>query len=517
MPSYRFAEYLFDPDRLCLLRDGEAVPAQPRVLEMLALLIDNRDRVVTRDEMAEALWERSLVSEDAITKRIGLLRKVLGDTARDRRFIQTAYGKGARFVGRVTVEGVAPPSVASTAIDSNAPQTAPPTIVILPFRTLGTAGSDSQIATGLPDDITSALVKLRSLRVIARGTAFRYAGSETPLGDLRADLGVSYALNGTVERAPRGVRIYVELLRTEDEGIVWSENFRVAEEEVHEIRDELIHQIVNRTEIAIPKEEAARAALKMPSHLTTWEAYHRGVSLGVETMQPDFPRARLYLERAIAGAPDFARAHAALAFVHWNSMNEGDQTEACRTAMLTEAECAVALDGEDPMARVALATMLGSLGQMDAGALHIARALHLAPGMARTHAVRAGFHTAKGELAESLSAIDQAISLSPRDPHLARWLSIRLVNHILQGDLDAVHADACEIERIGSDQISALGWALTAFSISSDADGIARIRTRLVHLLPGGRAVGIPVAYKSLPPLLQAMLTKTFVDHDLMG
>ena len=517
MPIYRFADYRFDSDKLHLTCDGKAVSAQPRVLELLAFLIERRDRVVLRDEMADALWDRQVVSEDAITKRIGLLRKVLDDTSAERRFIQTAYGKGARFVANVYLAAPAAQAVASSPPETASTPVSPPSIVILPFRTVGTLGAHSSIATGLPDDITSALVKLRSIRVIARGTAFRYAAGDTPLADLRRDLGVTHALGGSVETVPQGVQIYVELLRTADEGIVWSESLRIAAEEIHEVRDELVNRLVNRAEIAIPRDEAARAALKMPSQLSAWEAYHRALSLGVETLRPDYPRARVYLARTIAAAPDFSRAHAALAFVHWNSFNEGDLGEDHRAAMLAAAERAVELDPDDPMARVAYGTMLGSTGDMKTGAAQVEQALLLAPGMARSHAAISGFLTARGELGQSLSAIDQAISLSPRDPHLARWLSIRLVDHMLLGRTDDARHDAYEIERIGSDQVSALGWALTGFAVAGDRDGAARTKARLVRLLPNGKAQDIPPSYKSLPPMLQALLTKTLRDHDLMS
>ena len=518
MPTYRFDDFAFDADLLRLERGGQPVAAQPRVLELLGYLIERRERMVSRGEMAEALWTGSFVSEDAITKRIGLLRKALGDTGKPSRYIQTIYGKGARFVGTLAEDAAqASPAAASVAAPSamtHADQA--PAIAVLPFRLDGKEGLLGETARGLPDDITSALVKLRSLRVIARGSAFRYASGNTPLADIRRDLGVGYALGGSVEPVENGLRVYAELVRTRDEGVVWSENYRIGLQEVHDLRDELVGRVVNGIDIAIPAEEAARATLKMPSQMDAWEAFHLGQSLGVETIAPDFPRAEVYLRKAVENAPGFTRAHAALAFVHWNFFTEKRDEERNRELMLVEAERALALDALDPMAHVAIAAMRGTLGDMDAGLTHVSRALDLAPNFARAHAAMAGFQTGRGQLAESLASVERAVSLSPRDPHLSRWLAIRLVNQCIVQDMDGVRATAGEIARTGSGQVSALGWALTGYSLCGDAEEAGKVATRLRKTLPGGKSQGIPGVYNGLPPMLQAMLAKAFADHDLV-
>ena len=98
--SYRFEEFELDRDRFELRHNGVVLSVQPKTLEILFLLVENRDRLVTKDEIVEGIWEGRAISDSALSSQIKALRKVLDDNGRDQRFIQTVYGKGFRFAAR---------------------------------------------------------------------------------------------------------------------------------------------------------------------------------------------------------------------------------------------------------------------------------------------------------------------------------------------------------------------------------------------------------------------------------
>lgn len=521
MTIYHFDSFRFDAGKAELSRDGKIVAAQPRVLGLLAYLLKNRERLVTKAELVERLWEGRTVSDDAVAKRITLLRKALGDTGRQNRLIRSVYGKGVQFVAEVDEA----PRVPAQANDLPPPAGktraatmpgGPPRLAILPFGIGKDAGRFAPMAEGLADDITSSLVKLRSLPVLARASAFRFANAPDPILAVRDELAAAFAVTGRVRTEGDAIHIYAELLRTADESLIWSERYSGSVSELHPIREDIVGRIVSAVEIAVPQDEARRARLKMPSQLDAWEAYHLGQSLSVEALEPDYPRAGTYFRRAIDIDPGFARARASQAFVHWNHFTAQTDREANRLAMLAQSEKALALDPQDPVANMAFGVMHGSLGDLDTAMTRLRKCLELAPGYARGHASMAGIQIARGQLPDSIASVQQAVALSPRDPHLPTWLAIRLVSNTMLGRMDEVRADADRLADRATTQIVPLGWALTGYSLSGDAQAAKTIALRLRKLLKAVPAEQVPGVYDGLPAPLRALLEKSFRDHDLL-
>ena len=97
---YSFDEFELTLDAFELRKSSELVAVEPQVFGLLVHLIENRDRVVTRDELIEAIWDGRFVSESAVSTRIKSARKAIDDDGQTQRFIKTVHGRGFRFVGR---------------------------------------------------------------------------------------------------------------------------------------------------------------------------------------------------------------------------------------------------------------------------------------------------------------------------------------------------------------------------------------------------------------------------------
>lgn len=272
---YRFGVFELDLAKFELRADGEVRPIEPQVFALLTLLVGNRERLVSRDEIVEKVWDGRIVSEAAISSRIKSARQALGDDGTSQRFIKTIHRQGFRFVAEANVIGTAVPEHALLA-SATADPVSKPSIAVLPFRLLGTAGPYAAIADALPHDLITELARLRWLFVTARESSFRLRDANADAGDIGRLLGVRYYLSGTVEIAPSRLRVAVELIDTRDGGIVWAENFAGAIDDVHQVREDIRARILSALEIHIPLHEATLARLSVTENLDAWSAYHLG-------------------------------------------------------------------------------------------------------------------------------------------------------------------------------------------------------------------------------------------------
>src|SRR5580765_4358001 len=100
---YRFGDFELDRSTDELRRNGTVVPIEPQVFALLALLAENRERLVSRDEIVEKVWDGRVVSDSALDSRIKSARRALGDDGKAQRLIRTVHGQGFRFLGDVQV------------------------------------------------------------------------------------------------------------------------------------------------------------------------------------------------------------------------------------------------------------------------------------------------------------------------------------------------------------------------------------------------------------------------------
>lgn len=107
---YRFDHCELDTARFELRRDGVAQPMEPQVFDVLAFLVANHDRVVTKDEILDRVWPERYVTDSVLSSRIMAARKAIGDNGRDQRLIRTVHGRGFRFVGAVVAADESPPA-----------------------------------------------------------------------------------------------------------------------------------------------------------------------------------------------------------------------------------------------------------------------------------------------------------------------------------------------------------------------------------------------------------------------
>ena len=162
MLFFRFENCSLDTDRRELRRAGESVAVEPQVFDLLTYLVENRDRVVSKDDMIASVWGGRIISESTLTSRINSARKALGDSGDKQRLIRTIARKGFRFVGDVHLDG-------KTVLEadraepqrSTLPSPDRPAIAVLPFTNMSGEPEQEYFSDGISEDIITALSKLR--------------------------------------------------------------------------------------------------------------------------------------------------------------------------------------------------------------------------------------------------------------------------------------------------------------------------------------------------------------------
>ena len=212
---YFFEDYSFDTDRRELLRGSDAVSVAPQVFELLDYLIRNRERVVSKDDLINAVWKGRIVSEAALTTRLNVARASIGDSGGGQRLIRTLPRKGFRFVGAVRV---APGPADRRAVEAASQIPRPglplpdkPSIAVLPFQNISGDPKQEYFADGIVEDITTGLSRSRLLFVIGRNSSFTYKGRAVDLKEVGRELGVRYVLEGSVRRTNKRIRITAQL------------------------------------------------------------------------------------------------------------------------------------------------------------------------------------------------------------------------------------------------------------------------------------------------------------------
>jgi TolB-like protein len=237
---YLFEDFVLDTKRRELRRGTTLLSIEPKVFDLLAFIILNRERVVSRDDLLSSVWDRRIVSESALTTCINAARSAIADSGDEQRLIKTLPRKGIRFVGSVREEQMATDAgAADKPAESIRPALAlpdKPSIAVLSFNNLSSGGEPDHFGDGMADDIITALSRFSELFVIARNSSFSYRDKSTDVQQIGRELGVRYVLQGSIRRDGDRVRISVQLIDAKTSAQCWAERYDRRLEHIFAIR-----------------------------------------------------------------------------------------------------------------------------------------------------------------------------------------------------------------------------------------------------------------------------------------
>src|SRR6188508_1538626 len=362
--QFLFGDHTLDADRRELRRGAEPISVEPQVFDLLIYLVENRDRVVSKDDLIAAVWGGRVVSDSTLTSRINAARKAVGDSGDNQKLIRTIARKGLRFVGDVHVcpMGGDPLGQLSRAQADAQESSRPalpmpdrPAIAVLPFVNLSGDPEQEYFSDGISEDIIAALSKLRWFFVIARNSSFTFKGKAVHMKQIAEELGVGYVVEGSVRKDGEHVRITAQLNDVATGAHIWAERYDRDIADVFAVQDEITEAIVAAIEPQLYAAENFRAQRKPPDSMDAWDLVMRALSHYWRVTRPDSVVAQALLEKAIAIDPQYEQALGLLATsymftAHMGWMDMGAAMPLAERAALD----AIRADSEDPWAHNAL-------------------------------------------------------------------------------------------------------------------------------------------------------------------
>ena len=435
--TFQFEDFLLDPERRELRRAETLIALEPQVFDLLLYLVRNRERVVTRDNLLDAVWNGRVVSESTLTSRINAARRAVNDNGEEQRLIRTIARKGLRFVGEVTELTSTPtaPGKPSNVPPTGLPLPDRPAIAVLPFTNMSGETEQDYFSDGISEDIITALSKLRWFFVVARNSSFIYKGRPVHLRQVAEELGVRYVVEGGVRKDGDRVRITAQLNDVATGSHLWAERYDRELADVFAVQDEITEAIVAAIEPQLYAAESFRAQRKPPDSMDAWDLVMRALSHYWRVTRQDHVAAQALLEKAIALDPNYGKALGLLGTSYMFAAHMGWMEMATAMPVAERAaRAAIRADDGDAWAHNALGHVHLFARRFEDSLAEFETALQLNPNFALAQGYYGLALGYCGRWQDADEAARRAIRLSPRDPYAPVYFGIAAYARFLGGD-----------------------------------------------------------------------------------
>jgi TolB-like protein/Flp pilus assembly protein TadD len=315
---YEFGEFRLEAGKRLLLRDGAPVPLTPKAFDTLLLLVQNRQRIVEKDELMQVIWPDTTVEENNLNQNISTLRRVLGESRGENRYISTIPGKGYRFIADVDGQGSLP------AVVHALPERV--TLAVLPFENLSSDPEREYLADGLTEETITALGQIDPdhLGVIGRTSVMAYRKTKKTIAEIGFDLGATYLIESTLRTEGGRFRVTSKLIRVEDQMQVWSASYDSEPASILNFQRELSAVIAEQIRLQLSPERLSALARRQTRNAEAYDLYLRGRHYWYQLTPPTTKRAVEYFSRATQLDPEYALALSGLADCYSGSPINGD-------------------------------------------------------------------------------------------------------------------------------------------------------------------------------------------------
>ena len=436
---YRFEDFSLDCDRRELRRGSEIVAVDPQVFDVLEFLITNRERVVSNDDLIQAIWQGRIISDGTVSTRINAVRQALGDSGGHQRLIRTLPRKGYRFAGDIHPASdngetgdlaVLERPGAPTALSNR------PSIAVLPFANFSGDADQIYFADGMVDEIITALSRIKWLFVIARTSSFIYRDRAIDVRQIGRELGVRYVLEGSVRKTENRVRIMSQLIDAQTGVHVSADRFEGALDDVFDLQDRLSARVVGAIAPKLQQAEVERVRHKPTESLAAYDRFLRGVASFHAFTRESTDQALTHFQRAIELDPNFATPYGMLALCYvrrkatrWWADEAKETADGVRVARK-----AVKLGNDDVIALSAGGWALAYVGlELDDGIAFIDHALELGPNLAAAWMYSGWTRIFLGEHDTAIEHFAESMRMSPLDPLIVVALTGTAFGHLLAG------------------------------------------------------------------------------------
>ncbi len=367
-----------------------------------------------------------------------------------------------------------------------------PSIAVLPFQNMSGDPEQEYFADGMVEDIVTGLSRIKWLFVIARNSTFVYKGKAVDVRQVGRELGVRYVLEGGVRKSGNRVRITAQLLEAETGAHLWADKYDGALEDVFDLQDQITDRVVGIVEPSLRQSEIERSRRKRPENLDAYDLYLRALPHVAAQMPADAKIARSLLDEALRLDPDYAAAHAHIAWCYELCFARGGFDETDKAAAFRHARMAIASNTDDATALAVAGFTLSMVARHDSEdekeALDaIDRALSINASCATALYLGAQANSKAGHPETAISFADRALRLSPFDPmafqaHMALGQSA-----LLEARYEDAAASFAAAARVNTKFSTAYFYQAFALALAGHPAEARPIASRGLELEPGFR------------------------------
>jgi TolB-like protein/Flp pilus assembly protein TadD len=424
--SYCFGPFRFDAKGHLLFRDGHMLRLEPKVVDVLQLLVENAGSVITKDVLLRTVWRDAVVGESSLTRTISLLRSTLGAGEGGQEYVVTIAKRGYRFAAPVT-------EVAGTDAASSPAKVM---LAVLPFGNLSGDPTQEYFSDGLTEEMITQLSRLSRTRlgVIARTSTMKYKFTSKSIQQIATELGVSFVLEGSVRRAASRVRIAAQLVRVSDQTHLWAQTYERDLGDILVVQNEVAQAIAKQIRIELAPGDEVRLFDAATVHPEAYQLCLKGRYFWYKRTEQAIKKGIEYFDSAIAQDPAYAPAYAGkadcfalLACRGFVAPREGfPRADAAATH-------AIDLNGALGEAQASLAHVRLHRCEWDGLEAALTHAIELNPSHAIAYHWYSEYLAVKGRFGESIAVMREAEQLDPLSP-------------ILNAALASAYYFACEFD-----------------------------------------------------------------------
>ncbi len=341
--SWQIGEWIADPSDDSLTREQTIVKIEPRLMQLLVCLAQSAPQVVSMERLLTEVWSGVIVGSASVYQSVSQLRKTLGDTETEPKYIETVARKGYRLIAPVRRLTMPVPGTTDAAVQTPISTRArrpsligagaliliaavglwwwrsivevpvADSVVVLPFVDLTSDQSERPFCDGLTEEVSNWVAQLPAVNVVARTSAFSYRDKQQDVREIGRQLGTTHALEGSVRRQGDDLRVTIKLVATRTGFQVWAETYDTANTNILEVQEEIARAVATNLEVRITEDSlqsmaARRTVSDKAERMYLTARHHRQQSTRANNDQA----IQLY-KSALLEDPEFALAYTGLA------------------------------------------------------------------------------------------------------------------------------------------------------------------------------------------------------------
>jgi TolB-like protein/lipoprotein NlpI len=553
---FRIGAWRVDPTLDEISKGNETVKLEPQMMRLLVCLAEHAGAVVSVKQLLDQVWKDVIVTPNSVYHAVAMLRRILGDDAKNPTYIANTLRRGyrlvtpvVRYVDAQSVQSADPS--AAVPEESTSPNTSSTTtlmtdrsIAVLPFADMSEKQDQGYFADGMAEEVVNLLTKVPGIRVIGRTACSQFKGKSEDMRRIGSVLGAAYAVEGSVRRSGNRLRVTAQLIGTQDGSHLWSGSYDKDFDEVLKIQDQIAAGLVRALQVAVGVDLPSRPILK---NVLGYDLYQRGRHALDRFDKVGFESAAGYFEQALALDPTARRAAESLALVHiyiaeWGYAPPREGFERARTsceavlkldpisgmayaqlalihaiydwdwtAAVGKVQRALALDPRDPGILVTAGIIHLALDRLDEAAGFFNAASALDPLGAVSHGEFGTIYYRSGRLAEAEAKFRRVLEISPT--YLWAHWSLGIVL-LTAGRLDAALS---QMQQVTPESGGDAGLALVYHAMKRNAESDAAL-ARATKADAGHWAYGIAEVHAYRGEIDQAFtwLERAYRQKDVM-